>query len=36
MLSSIFQSLNTPLVTNFHFSAESTLEAVGAKDKYEI
>jgi len=36
MLYCIFYSLNTLVVTNFHFSAESALEAAGAKDKYEI
>jgi len=36
MLYCIFNSLNTPIVTNFHLSTESTLEAAGAKDKYEI
>ena len=33
MLYRIFHSLNAPFVTNFHFSAESTVEAAGARDK---
>jgi hypothetical protein len=36
MLYCIFHSLNAPIVTKFHFSAESTLETPGAKDKHEI